>query len=279
MRSKHETKFFILNGNETVCLNDLYDIRIRRVGPGEPSIINNYVQFNSAHGRRFVNSQLDLFPFFLSFHLRENSFYNLTLVLVELRQLFLKGNPYYIVYSREPGKRFKVRPASFASEPQSDLHEIVEVVFDVFEGCSESIGTTLNAVDLESDEWQFSQGIVMEDIRYVHETNNFEIWNLGSLAVDPREHHELLIRIEGMSEGNVTVFNRTTGERFIYHSQLNSVRGEALTIDGVYPRKNGVHCGIDTNGELISLVPGRNEIQISNISRLKISFEFRFRYE
>lgn len=57
------------------------------------------------------------------------------------------------------------------------------------------------------------------------------------------------------------------------------VVGQTLSLNRVYPKLNGVNCGIDTNLELITLAPGINEIEIQNVANVKSSWDFRFLYK
>ena len=77
----------------------------------------------------------------------------------------------------------------------------------------------------------------------------------------------------------MTIFNKTTGDRFIYYPSLSTNLGQTLVLDGVIPKLNGVSCGINTNHGLINLVEGANEIEIQNITRVKSSWDFRFLYK
>ena len=128
------------------------------------------------------------------------------------------------------------------------------------------------------DEWQFSQNLEAEDYAYEFNKSRFQVFNAGDFTIDPREH-DLKITLKGESLGNATIFNRTTGERFIYYPSFSNNLGQTITLDRVYPKLNGVNCGIDTNLELITLAPGINEIEIQNVANVKSSWDFRFLYK
>ena len=87
------------------------------------------------------------------------------------------------------------------------------------------------------------------------------------------------ITLKGESLGNAAIFNRTTGERFIYYPSFSNNLGQTLSLNRVYPKLNGVNCGNDTNFELITLAPGINEIEIQNVANVKSSWDFRFLYK
>ncbi|MCU7356522.1 phage tail family protein [Enterococcus dispar] len=242
-----------------------------------PALNVEYQEFSGSNGSREVNSSFKSFVIEVKLFMEFKNMYDYQLKETELYAFLFDDNNYYIVTDREPGKRYLVRPNSVDLEDLGIRYATYSVAFNVFKGCSESLSTTLKAFSLD-ETWQFSQGLVSEDYEYTHQTSRFTIFNAGDFTIDPRENY-LKIKIEGMSDGNLAVFNATTGERFIYRGSLNSVSGETLTLDGVYPLKNGIHCGIDTNHGLISLVPGENKIEISNVSRIKTSWDFRFLYK
>lgn len=271
---------FIVSENDVKNLNNLfiqYHFKLMSIGPNSVQPIYEYEEYSGSNGQRIKNVNFKSFIFNMSFKIEVESKYDWQLILSELKGLLYTGKPYYIISSREPGKRYRVLPLPWEVQSIVMKKGIISLDFEVFEGHSESVSTTLSNYDLESD-WQFSQGLVAADYEYTFNKNKFVVYNAGDFTVDPREQ-ELTIKIEGMSDGKCTIFNKTTGERFIYNKSIYSDRGEVLTLEGVYPKINGINCGIDTNHGLITLVPGENEIEIQNVSRIHASFDFRFLYK
>ncbi|WP_429940443.1 phage tail domain-containing protein [Enterococcus sp. DIV0240a] len=236
-----------------------------------------YEDFEGMNGIRESNASFRPFDLTLIFDIFYKNEYDKTLILTELQQTIFVGYQYYITHELSPGKRFKVNPTTFELTEEENDYSTIEITFSVPSGCAESLTTTLFDFSL-SEEWQFSQGLVAEDYSYEHNTSRFIIYNAGSFEIDPREHF-LRITIEGESDGNLVIFNRTNGNRFIYYPSLSTNLGQALVLDGVIPRLNGSSCGIDTNHGLINLAKGINEIEIQNISRVKSSWDFRFLYK
>ncbi|MGM0122741.1 hypothetical protein IGI37_000107 [Enterococcus sp. AZ194] len=247
------------------------------ISRGYPQYEVEYTEFSGSNGSRESNASFKPFSLFLDLDVFFNNDKDAELIETELYSLIFIGTPYYLIHSKSPGKRFKVNPVSLEREDEYSSYTRYKAEFLVFEGHSEAVSTTLSNYSLDN-EWQFSQGILADDYEYTFNQNKFIVYNAGDFTIDPREQ-DLIIKVEGMSDGKCTLFNKTTGERFIYNGSIYSDKGEALTIEGVYPKKNGVHCGIETNHGLISLVPGKNEIEIQNISRMKVSFDFRFLYK
>ncbi|NTK15739.1 phage tail family protein [Enterococcus faecium] len=274
-----KTRVYLEFSDEVVELTNNSYLRLIDINIGMPVAKNEFVEFSGTNGKRLSNSAFDAFPITLSFDIRsrEQSMFDLVLQKTELRELFTREPEFYLIYSKEPGKKYRVVYDSIDDERKGAIYTRYTVNLGAIRGYSESIATTLTDFNLE-EEWQFSQGLVAEDYKYTHQTSHFIIYNTGSFEIDPREHY-LRIVLEGESEGNVTIFNKTTGDRFIYYPSLSTNLGQTLVLDGVIPKLNGVSCGINTNHGLINLVEGVNEIEIQNITRVKSSWDFRFLYK
>lgn len=242
-----------------------------------PQLNVNYQEFSGSNGSREVDSSFKPFNIEVKLFVEFKNMYDYQLKETELYAFLFDDNNYYIVTDREPGKRYLVRPNSVDLEDLGIRYATYSVAFNVFRGCSESLSTTLSEFSL-GDEWQFSQNLESADYEYEFGISRFQVFNAGDFTIDPREH-DLKIRIEGMSDGNLTVFNATTGDRFIYYPPFSTNLGQTITLDRVYPKLNGVNRGIDTNLGLITLAPGINEIEIQNVANVKSSWDFRYLYK
>ncbi|EOS7999112.1 phage tail family protein [Enterococcus hirae] len=272
-----KTKVFLQFSDGMFDLLENYRIKLIDVKIGMPVPKNEFSSYAGSVGQRLLTHSFDAFSISLDFDYFADNLNDLILTESELRELFNKEAEYYFIYTKEPGKRYPVTVDNINSTRKAFFKGNFNVSFKVYRGYSESLATTISEFSL-NDDWQFSQGLVSEDYSYTHNTSNFNIYNGGSFEIDPREHY-LRIMLEGESEGDVTIFNKTTGDRFIYYPPLSKNHGQTLFIDGVYPKLNGVSCGIDTNHGLINLIEGINEIEIQNITRVKSSWDFRFLYK
>ncbi|MEQ7168406.1 phage tail family protein [Enterococcus avium] len=242
-----------------------------------PQLNVNYQEFSGSNGSREVDSSFKPFNIEVKLFVEFKNMYDYQLKETELYAFLFDDNNYYIVTDREPGKRYLVRPNSVDLEDLGIRYATYSVAFNVFRGCSESLSTTLSEFSL-GDEWQFSQNLESADYEYEFGVSRFQVFNAGDFKIDPREH-DLKITLKGESLGNAAIFNRTTGERFIYYPSFSNNLGQTLSLNRVYPKLNGVNCGIDTNLELITLAPGINEIEIQNVANVKSSWDFRFLYK
>ena len=242
-----------------------------------PQLNVNYQEFSGSNGSREVDSSFKPFNIEVKLFVEFKNMYDYQLKETELYAFLFDDNNYYIVTDREPGKRYLVRPNSVDLEDLGIRYATYSVAFNVFRGCSESLSTTLSEFSL-GDEWQFSQNLESADYEYEFGVSRFQVFNAGDFTIDPREH-DLKITLKGESLGNAAIFNRTTGERFIYYPSFSNNLGQTVSLNRVYPKLNGVNCGIDTNLELITLAPGINEIEIQNVANVKSSWDFRYLYK
>lgn len=258
-------------------LTDDPAITLATVTVGMPVQKNDFVSFQGSVGQRLVNHSFDSFPITLEFDLKVRTLDDLVLKETELRELLTREAEYYFLYSKEPGKKYPVVVDSIAVTKKAFFMSRFTVSYTVVKGYAESITSTLSDFSLD-DEWQFSQNLVAEDYVYTHKNSRFSIYNAGSFPLDPREAY-LKITLQGESLGNATIFNRTTGDRFIYYPEFSTNLGQTITLDRVYPKLNGVNHGIDTNHGLITLAEGLNDIEIQNVANVETSWDFYYLYK
>ncbi|MGP5428214.1 phage tail family protein [Enterococcus malodoratus] len=272
-----KTKAILRFSDYDYILTDDPAITLATVTVGMPVQKNDFVSFQGSVGQRLVNHSFDSFPITLEFDLKVRTLDDLVLKETELRELLTREAEYYFLYSKEPGKKYPVVVDSIAVTKKAFFMSQFTVSYTVVKGYAESITSTLSDFSLNY-EWQFSQNLVAEDYEYTHKNSRFSIYNAGSFPLDPREAY-LKITLQGESLGNATIFNRTTGDRFIYYPEFSTNLGQTVTIDRVYPKLNGVSRSIDTNHGLITLAEGLNDIEIQNVANVETSWDFYYLYK
>jgi phage-related protein len=192
----------------------------------------------------------------------------------EVFRIFNSKESFYLIDSREPGKRWEVKCSNSYEIAQKFIYGDFQVEFFAYSGYAESIGTTLDPFTFDSEKWQTGQGLMLDETMYTHSTTSFQIYNAtDGVIIDPREL-SLLITYKGAST-NLQIKNITTGDTWAYTGTTTS--GDTLTLDGVRSLKNGVSVFGNTNHKLISIAPGNNTFQLTGTSgSFTISFDFRF---
>ncbi|MDK8646344.1 phage tail family protein [Staphylococcus condimenti] len=197
----------------------------------------------------------------------------------ELRNIFYKRKPYYVVTSDNPNIKYAVRNPDINPD-YTDYRAIrFEINFSVFKGYSESIDDT-SQFSLSNGRWQFESGVLATpDVHYSHDHTAFRIYNGSSDTVNPIMRHNFKLIIHAAAPKGLKITNTTTGDVFEYKEPLNYAN--ELVINGVHPfldRKQRV--GKYTNFEWITLAPGYNQIVITgeNIKKVQTEWIFNFIY-
>jgi len=195
----------------------------------------------------------------------------------ELFRIFNPLEELYIIRDLQPGKRMKVKVANDFDIDYLTLEDgefnVDFVIHSVF---LESVGTTLDPFTFDAELWQIGQGLIeSDDLKYVHNTANFSIYNAGDIDIDPRVL-PLKITFTGAST-NLKITNVTTGDTWQYNGATTA--SDTITLDGVRALKNGTSIFGATNRKLITIKPGWNDFIITGASgSFTISFDFRFYY-
>ncbi|MGX5575427.1 phage tail domain-containing protein [Bacillus toyonensis] len=245
---------FVISSNEKITVLNFL--------PGSPFFNAEYEKLTGRHGEIDLGGSFDARDGIKSMFLIEpNGIDDFYKVRNKLFRLFASRTPFYIVTSREPEKRWKVRVANkYEVEPQANgNYGLIEIQFKSAYTFSQSTYTTMERMPAS----------------YLRTTATFSIENKGDEVIDPREV-ELLITFKGVSE-NIKIKNKTTGEEWIYKGKTTA--NEIIRIDRVRSTKNGLSIVRDTNKKAISLGMGINDFEITGaIGAFSISFDFRFQY-
>lgn len=177
------------------------------------------------------------------------------------------------------GKQLKVRNVSEIVQSVDDLWFEFEVEFETVE--LPYWETSYTTQDLQStgysaiaEKYGLVDGVNVDYPTYTFTTNEFTVWNGGNLTVDPRN---MMLNIKlYYADGTGSITNKTTGETFICNNDIN---GNHLTISGVKALKASINILRDTNRKYISLVPGKNEIEIKGFSYKKAEFDFPYYFK
>mgnify|MGYP001047288798 CR=1 FL=1 len=201
-------------------------------------------------------------------------FLDFPLLRNEIFRMLDSREAFYLIDSREPGKRWLVKSEGFSPDQLIANRGKFNTNFISPSSFAESIGTTLDPLTFDAELWQTGQGLTLDETMYTHSTTSFQIYNAADgVTINPREM-PLEITFKGASS-NLTITNTTTGDVWQYTKTTAS--GDTLLLTGVRSLKNGLSVFSDTNKKLISLAPGYNNFTITGATgSFTISFAFRF---
>ena len=264
----------LLNGSRY----DISDYNLKRLFHYIPS---SNIQHNSVEvdGRSdvIVNSKLNNRNITVELLYDANDIFDYYALRDEIYNLFVREESYYIIFKNEPYKRWLVRLGGQFIVPPNPRMQSFEIEFITINSYGESVGTTRTLKEWDLDVWGWNNTIDWdEDLRYVFDTNNFTIKNLGNVTIDPRQH-ELQIVATVNAADFFRIVNNTTGET--YQLNLPLTYNSTLVIDGINTKVDGVNYFGSTNRKLISLAPGDNSISLVGGQIQRIDWNFRFLYK
>lgn len=260
-------------------LTDIPSLTFLDFDEEEIEVKANTVEISGTDGVLLGGTSYGPFKLVLRFFYRGQDTRDYNLLKQRLRSILFRREPYYIVHSDMPGKKYAVYCEANAITDIGTKFGTFKISFNVFNGYSESLLDTGQFSLSRADKWQFENGLLAdENIKYTHNTSSFKIVNGSSDTIDPLMRHKLRIKINIDAPNGFKMINKTTGDIFEYTKPLKSNR--QLVIDGVHPIINKQRVGVNTNYQWITLAPGENEIEITGegISNVKAQFIFNFIY-
>lgn len=224
---------------------------------------------DTRHGVVDMGTVYDARTINASFYAKADDMDDYALMRDEIFRLFRTQEPFYVIESRSPEKRWRVKVANSFGLDQQRIYGFFDVEFVAYSGFAESVETTLSSSLFAAQ----LTGLGTRIIQYRHSTAGFEIFNDGDMAVDPR-YFPLVIEYKGAST-NLEIKNNTTGDMWKYTGTSSS--SDTLKLDGIRSTKNGLSIFRNSNRKLISLAPGWNDFDLSGTSgSFEITFDFRF---
>lgn len=263
----------MFNDNFNHMITDMSYLKLLDFKEEDVEVRANTLEVKGRDGVLVGPSTFGPFKLVLRFYYKGHDIHDYNLMKQRMRGLLFKREPYYIVHSFMPGKKYAVQCEGNAITDVNGKAGEFEVTFSVYKGFSESLRDTLD-VDFLSDYWQFEGGLISDrEIKYKHNSKRFEIWNGSFDTIDPLTH-KLKIRIKADAPNGFKMTNHMTGQTVIYYGSLQSY--QTLTFIGVHPVIGDERVGANTNHEWIELLPGFNNIEIDGVGVSNVSAEFEF---
>lgn len=266
----------IFNDKFNYNLTEIPGLKFLDHEEGDIEVQANTLERKGKDGVGLGPSTFGPFKLILRFFYRGKDLADYNLMKQRLRGLLFRRDPYYVVHSEMPGKKYAVYCESNAITDIFDRNGTFEITFNVFKGYSESLYKT-DQFSLMSDKWQFGNGLIPdESISYKHTRQKFKIFNGSSDTINPRFHF-LKIWIRANTDKSFKIVNKTTGDVFEFKGTLK--KNQSLVLDGVYPYLDLKRCGRITNHGVISLAPGFNDFEVwGSLSNFEIEFVFNYIY-
>lgn len=114
-----------------------------------------------------------------------------------------------------------------------------------------------------------------EDLQYRFKQTRFKVYNPSDVAIDPYwQRHDLDLIIKG--QGTPTITNLTNNYGVALNQALSA--NDTLIWHGVRPLLNGKSCERASNHGHLQLEKGWNDISVTGLANIDITFSFPFLY-
>lgn len=233
--------------------------------PGRPGVIRNGVDL----GPRKCEAD---------FYVEGTNFNTHSLFRSKLFDLFDPTRPFYVVQEEQVGKRwFVVVSSEWTPERINPSVSKFTVPLETYDlPYAESINTSLTPQTFSTPWWQLGMGLIAEDTPYTFNTSSFRVYNPGNVIIDPF-YCEMEVTIQSVCNSYIELVNETTGDKWRYDGTLTSSDTVRL---GYKAKKNNLSIYRLTNREVITLMPGWNDMKVNGASSIQnITFAFRFYYK
>ncbi|MDW3963685.1 phage tail family protein [Staphylococcus saprophyticus] len=282
---KKEAK--LIMNDKTINLTDFENFMYLDYIENDVQINTNSTEINGIDGVLAGASTFAPFELELRFIFSGVDIHDYHLFKHKLRQLIYQRDPYYVWHSDMPGKKYAVLPNATEIEDLYSRNGEISIKFTVFKGYSESLKET-DEFSLSNGDWQFEGGLIADDnIKYIHETTSFKIFNGSSDTINPLLRHKFKLLINIEAPKGFKIKNKTTSKKLndgtetdVFEYKKSIKKNQQLILNGVHPFISNKRVGNDTNWQWLTLAEGFNDIEITgeNISKVSTQWIFPFIY-
>ena len=266
----------LLNGEQI----DIGAYKLRRLFHFIPMLQKNYETQRVLGGLEVVTDQFyDTRFITVRFMYDVADIYDFYAMRDQWNDIFVRDEPYFIIFKREAGKKWLVRSVGgITVEPNKSRGEF-ELEFRCEENFSRSRKSVQDLIrDWDANQLQFGMGYDWDVAPvYTFKSGVFTVENLGNAPVDSRDY-PFKMEVRGNYPNGFAIHNGATDERFTFNGALKP--GDIFILDGVVPTLNGKYVVDMTNMAAITLQPGLNHMFIMGEGTIEqISFDFFYLYK
>ena len=174
------------------------------------------------------------FSLVLNFYYEGNDMEDLNLFSQTMKSIVHNREPYYIAHSDMPDYKYAVNKAEIEWEVINHGDSTFKVTFNCYKGYAESLYSTDDYNLMSSNFWQYENGLISDtDIKYIHTTNNFKIYNASSDKINPLLDHNLDIYMTVVAPNGFKMKNKTNKTEFNYLGKMK--KEGTILLNKTYP--------------------------------------------
>ena len=255
-------------------------IRVISFDPPSANYQHTYSQVNDI-GAQLTGTQVQQKTIPLLFDVYAMDRYDYRLQEQKVKQIFSSIEPFYVINSETPYKRWKVvaEPFSYPKLGNSTKAKSVAVNLVCYEGYSESVATTQDEMTFSNGKFGIGMNFGFDQPKYTFKNvSQFDFYNPSVIPLFAGRK-PVQIEFVGNAPNGVTISNLTTGQSFTYYKSIS--KGDNLLIVGVMPIMNGIQRlgnGF-SNRAYLDFATGHNLMRITGTTDYTIKFTTRFYYD
>ncbi|GAK30223.1 phage sipho_tail superfamily [Weissella oryzae SG25] len=241
-----------------------------------PAITPDWLTIAGSDGQRLKSVSFGATTITLSLFIKATNMAEFRLIKAELQSIFYGRTLIRLRSSFSPGKVYNVLANPVDIVPiQNSSQSLVDLTFTNPSGMAQSLVQSDKLPDL-TDDLEYSMNIPIDkELKYQYEESLFDVYNPSDVAIDPyRQHHDLKITVKG--EGNsFSLVNMTNNTAITVNTSMK--QGDVFILNGVLPYLNN-SSDVDTDFGHIELAKGENNIKITGLNNVDVTFSFPFLY-
>ncbi|MHA7611239.1 phage tail domain-containing protein [Weissella viridescens] len=274
-------------GKESIIIERLDGTRYNleeeqiRVINFDPSVANNVNTYASVgnYGVMTTNVQFQQLNIPMSFIVESLNVFDYELQRLKVAKIFDSQTMFYVINSRIPYIRWKVRadPFTYPRNNAGVRTQAISVNLVCPDGFAETVVTSLHLFDNQGEHAGFGLGIDSHKMPEYSFKNkkNFSFTNLGRIPLLANEH-PVVVTFVGDAPNGITLLNHTTHQSFQYKKALTKqntfkLNGLIPIVDGKQRLGNGL-----SSRSFLDYQTGENQIEVIGSDDFNISFETRF---
>lgn len=253
-------------------------IRVIAFDPPVANNVNTYAAVGH-YGVTTTNVQFQQLSIPLSFIVESKNVFDYELQRLKVAKIFDSQTMFYVINSRIPYIRWKVRadPFTYLRNNGGSRTQAISVNLVCPDGFAETSVTSLHLFDDNGHNAGFGMGLDGNNLPKYSFTNQkkFSIMNLGRIPLLANEH-PVTVTFVGDAPKGLTLVNHTTNQSFQYKHALT--KQNTLKLIGLIPIVDGKQRLGNTfsSRTFLDYESGINQIEVVGSDNFTISFETRF---
>jgi hypothetical protein len=265
------------DGEEEFDLTEyLPTVKFLNLQNSAPAITGSWLSIEGSDGQRLQSTSFAASTVTISLFMRTKNMAEYRIVKNELQRIFYARTLIRLRSSYDPGRVFWVQATPSDITPiEGSSQSLVDLSFTNPSGFSQSLVRS-DELPEKLSKLGFGMNIPTNKVLNYHwNQSSLNVFNPSDVGIDPYiQHHDLKIRVKGT--GNNFVINNKTNNTSIKVEQALS-GSDVFLLDGVLPYLNN-NADVATDYGHIELAKGDNDIEITGLNNIDVTFSFPFLY-